>query len=60
MANILEVVNIIWNPQLVSGQKFALSLPLLSHKGARVSLPCFLCCLYLQMATTTLEQPTSK
>lgn len=50
----------IWNPQLVSRQKFALSLPLHSHERAKVNLPCFLCCFHLQMAMTTLEQPTSK
>lgn len=60
MTNITEVVTDIWNPQLVSRQKFALSLPLLSHEGAQVSLPCSLGCLLLQMARTTLEQPTSK
>lgn len=26
---------------------------------SRVSFPCSLCCLHLQMAMTTLEQPTS-
>lgn len=36
------------------------ALPLLSCKGATVSLPCSLCCLHLQMAMITLEQPTSK
>ena len=60
MANVTEVVTDIWNPQLGSKQTLSMSLRLLSHEGAGVSLPCSLGCLRLQMATTTLGQPTSK
>lgn len=60
MANITEVVTDVWTPQLVSRHKWAWSLWLLSHEGARVDVPCSLCRLHPQMAMTTLEQPTSK
>lgn len=60
MANITEVVTDVWNRQLVIKTKICTELTSPFSQRTRVSLPYSLGSLHLQMARTTLEQPTSK